>query len=156
VMRDQPNFWNEVKSLLDWGFAADAVVTPVGELVGVAVPTPPPTLMPSESAAQPYGPAQVSKPQAAGAVAATGRGAVGGGVQISAVLTWTAVGAGGLFLLTALWQLSSRRRRRNDTDERYLAGLSRLSTIDLVSDPAAAPAARSTSRDIFRSTDSSV
>ena len=39
-MRDQANFWPEVKTLLDWGFKADAVATPVGELVGPYVPTP--------------------------------------------------------------------------------------------------------------------
>ncbi|MDQ1484695.1 MAG: hypothetical protein QOJ62_388 [Actinomycetota bacterium] len=156
VMRDQPNFWNEVKSLLDWGFAADPVVTPVGELVGVAVPTPAPSPEASQGAEPPIAAAQGAKPEAGGGVVAAGRHAAGSGVQISAVLTWTAVGAGGLFLLTALGQLSFRRRRPNDTDERYLEGLSRLSTIDLVSDPAATANAQSTSRDIFRRTDSNV
>jgi serine-type D-Ala-D-Ala carboxypeptidase (penicillin-binding protein 5/6) len=33
VMRDVPNFWPEVTSLLNWGFAADGHVTPVGRLV---------------------------------------------------------------------------------------------------------------------------
>jgi serine-type D-Ala-D-Ala carboxypeptidase (penicillin-binding protein 5/6) len=33
VMRDVPDFWPEVKALLDWGFAADGHVTPVGYLV---------------------------------------------------------------------------------------------------------------------------
>jgi serine-type D-Ala-D-Ala carboxypeptidase (penicillin-binding protein 5/6) len=33
VMRDQPNFWAETRALLDWGFAADGRVKPVGYLV---------------------------------------------------------------------------------------------------------------------------
>ena len=33
VMRDRPNFWPEVQSLLTWGFAADGHVAPVGYLV---------------------------------------------------------------------------------------------------------------------------
>ncbi len=33
VMRDVPDFWPEVASLLDWGFAADGHVKPVGYLV---------------------------------------------------------------------------------------------------------------------------
>jgi serine-type D-Ala-D-Ala carboxypeptidase (penicillin-binding protein 5/6) len=33
VMRDVPDFWPEVTSLLDWGFAADGHVQPVGYLV---------------------------------------------------------------------------------------------------------------------------
>ena len=33
VMRDVPDFWPEVTSLLDWGFAADGHVRPVGYLV---------------------------------------------------------------------------------------------------------------------------
>ena len=32
VMRDVPDFWPEVASLLDWGFAADGHVRPVGHL----------------------------------------------------------------------------------------------------------------------------
>jgi D-alanyl-D-alanine carboxypeptidase (penicillin-binding protein 5/6) len=33
VMRDRANFWPEVRALLDWGFAADGHVKPVGYLV---------------------------------------------------------------------------------------------------------------------------
>jgi serine-type D-Ala-D-Ala carboxypeptidase (penicillin-binding protein 5/6) len=33
VMRDVPDFWPEVASLLDWGFAADGHVKPIGYLV---------------------------------------------------------------------------------------------------------------------------
>ena len=33
VMRDVPNFWPEVKSLLDWGFAADGHVKTLGYLL---------------------------------------------------------------------------------------------------------------------------
>jgi D-alanyl-D-alanine carboxypeptidase (penicillin-binding protein 5/6) len=40
VMHHPGGFWDEVASLLDWGFAADGKVTPVGELVK---PTPPPS-----------------------------------------------------------------------------------------------------------------
>ena len=38
-MRDQANFWPEVQALLNWGFAADGHVTPVGELVAPLEPT---------------------------------------------------------------------------------------------------------------------
>jgi D-alanyl-D-alanine carboxypeptidase (penicillin-binding protein 5/6) len=33
VMRDVPDFWSETRALLDWGFAADGHVVPVGTLV---------------------------------------------------------------------------------------------------------------------------
>jgi serine-type D-Ala-D-Ala carboxypeptidase (penicillin-binding protein 5/6) len=128
VMRDQANFWPEVKTLLDWGFKADPVVTPVGELVGPYVPTPTPLPSPSEAAASPVVPAAVIPVAAPKAdLRRTGSGA---GVAISGVLVWSAVGAGGLFFVAAAWQLAGRRRRRSDTDERYLRGLSRLSPGD--------------------------
>jgi D-alanyl-D-alanine carboxypeptidase (penicillin-binding protein 5/6) len=43
VMRNEGSFWDEVKDLLDWGFAARGHVTPVGALVGPAVPKVKPT-----------------------------------------------------------------------------------------------------------------
>lgn len=39
MMHAQPDFWREARELLDWGFAADTKVIPVGTLVG---PAPPP------------------------------------------------------------------------------------------------------------------
>ena len=48
-MRDQANFWPEVQALLNWGFAADGHVAPVGDLVAPLDPAPPvdPTPTPS-------------------------------------------------------------------------------------------------------------
>ncbi|GAA4578765.1 hypothetical protein GCM10023194_02460 [Planotetraspora phitsanulokensis] len=46
IMHHPGGFWEEVAKLLDWGFAADGKVTPVGELVK---PTPPPTPTPKAS-----------------------------------------------------------------------------------------------------------
>jgi D-alanyl-D-alanine carboxypeptidase (penicillin-binding protein 5/6) len=39
LMDAQPNFWDEARRLLDWGFAADGHVVPVGTLVGPATAT---------------------------------------------------------------------------------------------------------------------
>jgi serine-type D-Ala-D-Ala carboxypeptidase (penicillin-binding protein 5/6) len=36
LMHAQPNFWDEARQLLNWGFAADGHVVPVGTLVGPA------------------------------------------------------------------------------------------------------------------------
>ncbi|GAA1291795.1 D-alanyl-D-alanine carboxypeptidase [Planotetraspora silvatica] len=47
IMHHPGGFWEEVEKLLDWGFAADGKVTPVGELVK---PTPPPSPKPSSLA----------------------------------------------------------------------------------------------------------
>jgi D-alanyl-D-alanine carboxypeptidase (penicillin-binding protein 5/6) len=139
VMRDQPNFWDEVKALLDWGFAADGIASPVGELVGPAKP-------PASSASSgPPAPTQPAAPGGAGgaagppaSLAATGstdRGSgAGSGLPVGGILMWTAVGVGGLVFLAACGQLALRRRRRYDSDERYLAGLSRLSALGEVSD----------------------
>jgi serine-type D-Ala-D-Ala carboxypeptidase (penicillin-binding protein 5/6) len=38
LMHAPPDFWAQAKSLLDWGFAAEGRVTPVGTLVGPAEP----------------------------------------------------------------------------------------------------------------------
>jgi len=39
LMHAQPNFWNEARQLLNWGFAADGRVSPVGTLVDPYSPT---------------------------------------------------------------------------------------------------------------------
>jgi D-alanyl-D-alanine carboxypeptidase (penicillin-binding protein 5/6) len=39
LMHAPPDFWPQARALLDWGFAADGRVTPVGVLVGPAQPT---------------------------------------------------------------------------------------------------------------------
>src|SRR4051794_2006867 len=41
MLHAQPYFWDEAKSLLNWGFAAEGTVTPVGTLVGPQQATPP-------------------------------------------------------------------------------------------------------------------
>jgi D-alanyl-D-alanine carboxypeptidase (penicillin-binding protein 5/6) len=40
MMHAQPYFWDEARQLLNWGFAADGRVTPIGTLVDPAVPAP--------------------------------------------------------------------------------------------------------------------
>jgi D-alanyl-D-alanine carboxypeptidase (penicillin-binding protein 5/6) len=130
VMRDQANFWPEVKTLLDWGFKADAVVTPVGELVGPYVPTP--TAEPTPTEAVVAAPVPAAVVPVAAPKADLHRAGNGSGVGISGVMIWSAVGAAALFFVAGAWQLAVRRRRRSDTDERYLRGLSRLSAGDEV------------------------
>jgi D-alanyl-D-alanine carboxypeptidase (penicillin-binding protein 5/6) len=135
VMRDQPNFWNEVKALLDWGFAVDGAASPVGELVGPAQP--PPSSAPSPTTQVAGGPGGAAGPPASiAATGSTGDGARGdnSGLPVGGILMWTAVGIGGLVFLAACGQLAFRRRRRHDSDARYLAGLSRLSALGQVSD----------------------
>ena len=135
VMRDQANFWPEVQALLNWGFAADGHVTPVGDLVAPLDPAPPvdPTPTPSvqptvQALTATAGPIAKAAPVAQAAVKAASRN-TSDGVGISAVLIWSAVGVGALFFLAASWRFT-RRRRLGDTDEGYLDGLSRLSSLD--------------------------
>ena len=135
VMRDQANFWPEVQALLNWGFAADGHVTPVGDLVSPLDPapavdfTPTPTVQPTVQAlTATAAPTPAAAPVAKAAVKATTRTA-SDGVGISAVLIWSAVGVGALFFLAASWRFA-RRRRLGYTDEGYFDGLSRLSNVD--------------------------
>ncbi len=135
VMRDQANFWPEVQALLNWGFAADGHVTPVGELVSPlepalpADPSPTPSVQPTVQALTVTAPpTPAAAPVAKAAVKASSR-ASSDGVGISAVLIWSAVGVGALFFLAASWRFT-RRRRIGETDEGYLDGLSRLSSLD--------------------------
>lgn len=140
VMRDQPNFWAEVAQLLDWGFAADAVAEPVGTLVPPGPLASKHAASPGDGAVRPGAAETSAAPVPAGVGGAgspEGRSASGaaaaggnGGNGLSSVMTWVAVGVGGLVLLLALGQTASRLRRRGrrfDRDEHYLAGLSRLS-----------------------------
>ncbi len=145
VMRDQPNFWDEVGALLDWGFAADGVAQPIATLVGPLVPSAPPTQSPAvPSADRPAGLAGGAGAGGAGVAGgratAAGQGHHGSSISALAVLTWVAVGLGGLVFLGATVQLGGRafgrRRRRKlaDTDDRYLRGLSRLSALGEITD----------------------
>ncbi|HTC68705.1 MAG TPA: hypothetical protein VK662_03995, partial [Acidothermaceae bacterium] len=54
----------------------------------------------------------------------------GSSTGISATLIWTAIGVVCLFVIAAWWQNGARRRRAEETDERYLHGLARLSALD--------------------------
>jgi serine-type D-Ala-D-Ala carboxypeptidase (penicillin-binding protein 5/6) len=135
VMRDQPNFWPEVQALLNWGFAAEGHVTPVGELVSPLEPptpvfaTPTPSVQPTVQALTvTAAPTPAAAPLAKAAVKAATR-TPSDGVGISAVLIWSAIGVGALFFLAASWRFT-RRRRIGDTDESYFDGLSRLSSVD--------------------------
>jgi D-alanyl-D-alanine carboxypeptidase (penicillin-binding protein 5/6) len=135
IMRDQANFWPEEKALLDWGFAADATATPVGQLVGTYVYTPP--VQPGTDQAAAVGP--VGQPLGAGDATASAAKTVRAkhdstGAAVTSALIWTAVGAAGLFFLAATAQLARRRRLASDTDERYLTGLTGLSRISVGSD----------------------
>ncbi|MDH2423916.1 D-alanyl-D-alanine carboxypeptidase [Sphaerisporangium sp. TRM90804] len=58
VMRHESSFWDEVKDLLDWGFAARGQVAPVGTLVG-----PVPKAKPTKPVGGPATPAPVSTPE---------------------------------------------------------------------------------------------
>ena len=135
VMRDQANFWPEVQALLNWGFAADGHVTPVGTLVSPLDPAPPvdPTPTPSvqptvQALTATAAPNPAAAPVAKAAVKAASN-APSDGVGISGVLVWSAVGVGALFFLASSWRFT-RRRRAGETDERYLDGLSRLASVD--------------------------
>jgi uncharacterized protein HemX len=74
-------------------------------------------------------PTPAAAPVAKAAVKASSRTTSSDGVGISAVLIWSAVGVGALFFLAASWRFT-RRRRVGETDEGYLDGLSRLSSLD--------------------------
>jgi serine-type D-Ala-D-Ala carboxypeptidase (penicillin-binding protein 5/6) len=134
VMRDQANFWPEVQALLNWGFAADGHVTPIGELVSPLEPAPPvepsptPSVQPTVRASTVTAAPSLVAPATKAAVKASSN-ATSDGVGISAVLIWTAIGVGALFFLAASWRFT-RRRHGGDTDEGYLDGLSRLSNLD--------------------------
>jgi serine-type D-Ala-D-Ala carboxypeptidase (penicillin-binding protein 5/6) len=129
VMRDQANFWPEVQSLLDWGFAADGIAKPVGELVEPLEPTPAPTAVqpaPAVAAAQPAPIPAVTAKTTRHHSRSTGSNGAG----ISGVLLWAALGTVALVVVAAIAQFSRRRRRAGQTDKRYLSGLSRLATND--------------------------
>ena len=133
VMRDQANFWPEVQALLNWGFAADGHVAPVGDLVAPLEPdlpadSPTPSVQPTVQALTVTAAPTPAAPVAKAAVKASSR-TTSDGVGISAVLIWSAVGVGASFFLAASWRFT-RRRHMGETDERYLDGLSRLSSLD--------------------------
>jgi serine-type D-Ala-D-Ala carboxypeptidase (penicillin-binding protein 5/6) len=92
---------NSAKSLLNWGFAADSKVTPVGTLVG---PLQPPSASPA--AAPPTStPPAAAPPSARAAVAA---GSHGGGPSVLATAGFSAAAV----LVAALGLAYSRRRLR--------------------------------------------
>ncbi|HEY0869904.1 MAG TPA: serine hydrolase [Acidothermaceae bacterium] len=135
VMRDQANFWPEVQALLNWGFAADGQATPVGDLVDPLplAPLPSPSVAQAAEAAPTIAPAASAAPATATVAAKARRKSAGSATGISITLIWTAVAVVGLFAGAAWLQLSTRRRRAMETDERYLHGLhglSRLSALD--------------------------
>jgi serine-type D-Ala-D-Ala carboxypeptidase (penicillin-binding protein 5/6) len=135
VMRDQANFWPEVQALLNWGFAADGHVTPVGDLVAPLEPdlpadsSPTPSVQPTVQALTVTAAPVAAAPAAAAPTTKASSRTTSDGVGISAVLIWSAVGVGALFFLAASWRFT-RRRHMGETDERYLDGLSRLSSLD--------------------------
>ncbi len=113
LMRDQPNFWPEAKALLNWGFAADPVATPVGTLISPLVPKPPVTAA-SAAARQ-----QHVKVTAA-------RSVHHGGSGIVDVLGWTAAILVALLSAVAALRIRSLNRRHRRRHDNYLATLSRL------------------------------
>jgi D-alanyl-D-alanine carboxypeptidase (penicillin-binding protein 5/6) len=150
VMRDQPNFWAEVQSLLDWGFAAAAAqpARSVGVLVPAGAAGRPPAGQPSTSPDSTAAAGAAAHDDAGGAGAAGGVLAApqqaaaaagsGSGLAFGRIAMWGAVGLGGLFFAVsvgvALARLLLRRRRRLRRDRRYLDGLSRLSAFGQISD----------------------
>jgi D-alanyl-D-alanine carboxypeptidase (penicillin-binding protein 5/6) len=96
IMHHPGGFWEEVAKLLDWGFAADGKVTPVGQLVK---PAPPPTPKASSQA--------VRSPAAQAPVS-------GGGWTEHAPLVAALALGGGLVGALALGYGIRRRRRQPD------------------------------------------
>jgi serine-type D-Ala-D-Ala carboxypeptidase (penicillin-binding protein 5/6) len=96
LMHAQPDFWAEARSLLDWGFRADGKVTPVGQLVGPAVPQQQQARQPQDDIVRP--------------VSAVGRSAS------SAVAPWEiallAVSAAFVTTVTGARRRKRRQRRR--------------------------------------------
>jgi serine-type D-Ala-D-Ala carboxypeptidase (penicillin-binding protein 5/6) len=149
VMRDQANFWPEVQALLNWGFAADGHAASIGQLVGplpsasdssaaaaaalVAAPAVTAAPTPAPVAQATPAPTKATKPATAAKAAKARSGSsshTGTDTGITATLIWTAAGVVGLFILAARWQTAARRRRSDETDERYMHGLARLSALD--------------------------
>jgi D-alanyl-D-alanine carboxypeptidase (penicillin-binding protein 5/6) len=93
LLRDQPDFWNDARSLLNWGFRADGKVTPVGALVSPPAPTPSPS--PSRTG--------TDRHRAATATAVTG-GNMPWGLLGALVALVVALAAG-----ATLWTLHRRR-----------------------------------------------
>lgn len=108
MMHTRPDYWDEAEQLLDWGFAADGTVEPVGTLVG---PRPPATPSASPRAV----PTGVQAPPASGP-------APGSNVlyyMLAAGLALTAVSMGGFGSMGRLARGHPGRRRRRDTRRRY-------------------------------------
>jgi D-alanyl-D-alanine carboxypeptidase (penicillin-binding protein 5/6) len=126
MMRDVPNFWPEAKLLLNWGFAADAVATPVGVLVDPLVPvsaSPAPT--PAHAAAPvSAAPAAAAAQSAAAAVTAAASKHRAKGSSLLGVLGWTAVALILLVALVAAARMWRRGRDRRLRDSNYLSALS--------------------------------
>jgi len=131
VMRDQPNFWNEVKGLFDWGFAVDGTATPIGTLV-----PPGPLTSPSAEEPAPSLPAGTSHIAAAARPSTPARHRGAGDLAMG-----LAVAVGGSIFMGAMARAAAIRRRqlrrgrtrtrgRVVTDSRYLEGLSRLARAD--------------------------
>lgn len=120
VMRDQPNFWDEVKALFDWGFAVDGKGDPVGTLVPAG-----PLATPSALVASAAPSADASGMGARSRPTSPDRSKNGGGDM----LVGGAVAFGATVFLSAVARhvRVRQRRRRRRAHRRYLNGLSQLS-----------------------------
>jgi D-alanyl-D-alanine carboxypeptidase (penicillin-binding protein 5/6) len=116
LMRAEPNFWAEAQALLDWGFAADGVAKPVGQLVDPVPPVPEPT-----ASSGPTPATSVGGGQAAGAAqepaGASGLATLARGLGITVMLLG--------FSVVGLRVRAVRRRRRRRT-KRYISSLTRF------------------------------
>jgi D-alanyl-D-alanine carboxypeptidase (penicillin-binding protein 5/6) len=95
LMHGEPDLWKDAAHLLDWGFRADGVVTPVGQFVDPVLPTASATVAP--------------------AVSHTGALARHSSKRLHLPLTPMAAGAGVVVAFGAL-RLRSRRRYRQRSD----------------------------------------
>jgi D-alanyl-D-alanine carboxypeptidase (penicillin-binding protein 5/6) len=104
LVRTDPNYRNAAESLLNWGFAADGKVAPVGELVGPKAATPQQTSAP------------VGAPKATTALAATNaprpKKALNG-------LEYGGIGAGAALVVLFFFRRRQIRRRRMYRRGRY-------------------------------------
>jgi D-alanyl-D-alanine carboxypeptidase (penicillin-binding protein 5/6) len=117
LMRSDPNFWPDAAALLDWGFAADGHVTPVGRLVE---PVPPPAPEPAVTA----GPQPAASPGVGSAAGPSGKSSGIGVLETAARALATIVAV--LSIAVVGLRLRAVRRRKRRRTQRYLSSLTRF------------------------------
>jgi D-alanyl-D-alanine carboxypeptidase (penicillin-binding protein 5/6) len=117
LMRSEPNFWPDAQALLDWGFAADGVAKPVGQLVDPVPPAPEPT---SSAGPQPVA------SSSAGAGVAAGDSHGGGSRGLATVVRGFAAIVVVLGVAVVGLRLRAVRRRRRRRTQRYISSVTRF------------------------------